>query len=108
MFCAGLACYAAAFAHSAATITHAGRGAAAARVDAAAATTDGLLNYETVKCFTAEPHVQERVGIALVRSEIAWIGFYRRYAINGLVVSGIFEIGRASCRGRVFISVVGG
>ena len=52
--------------------------------------TDSILNYETVKYFTAESVVQERVSRALTRTENGWIGFSRRYAYNGLGVATIF------------------
>jgi ATP-binding cassette, subfamily B, heavy metal transporter len=52
--------------------------------------TDSILNYETVKYCTAETVVQGRVGRALVETEERWVGFYRRYAYNGLAVATIF------------------
>jgi ATP-binding cassette subfamily B protein len=48
------------------------------------------LNYETVKYFTAESVVQDRVGRALIQTEDGWVGFYRRYAYNGLGIATIF------------------
>jgi ABC-type transport system involved in Fe-S cluster assembly fused permease/ATPase subunit len=90
LFCAALISYLTAFGYSAAKITRAARRASAARIDATAAMTDGLLNYEAVKYFTAEVLVQDRVAEALRRSECEWLGFYRRYALNGLVVAVIF------------------
>jgi ATP-binding cassette subfamily B protein len=90
LFCGAVVCYLVTFAYSAATITKAARTASAARIEATAALTDALLNYETVKYFTAEAPVEDRVTGALGRSESAWVGFYRRYALNGLVVAGIF------------------
>ncbi len=53
LFCGALACYAAAFTYAAITIARPAESASAAHVDANAAMTDGVLNYETVKCFTA-------------------------------------------------------
>lgn len=90
LFCGALVSYLAAFGYSAAKITQAARRASAARIDVAATITDGLLNYETVKYFTAEVLVQERVAGALMRCESEWVGFYRRYTVNGLVVAVIF------------------
>src|SRR4030088_2296745 len=52
--------------------------------------TDSLMNYETVKYFTAESVVQARVSRALSQTEDGWVGFYRRYAYNGLGVATIF------------------
>jgi ATP-binding cassette subfamily B protein len=99
LFVGALACYVVAFTSSAATITKEARKASVARVDATAAMTDGLMNYETIKYFTAEEFIQDRVARALVRSECAWVGFYHRYARNGLVVAGVFA---AFLAGTVF------
>lgn len=90
LFCGAVLCYTMAFAYSAVTVTKRARGASAARVRAAAAMTDGLLNYEAVKYFTAESLVQDRVALALSNSESEWVGFYRRYALNGLAMGAIF------------------
>ena len=90
LFCAALVCYAAVFGYSAATLARTARVASAARVQAGAALTDGLLNYETVKYFAAESAVQARVGQAMARSEREWVAFYRRFAGNGLLVASIF------------------
>lgn len=90
LFCGTLILYAGAFAYSAATLSGTARAASAARVEAGAAITDSLLNYETVKYFAAESAVQDRVRNALMRSETEWVAFYGRYARNGLVVATIF------------------
>jgi len=90
LFCGALVCYAAVFTHAAKTIARSARSASAAHVDAAAQMTDTLLNVELVKYFAAESLVQDRVGRALSRTETEWVGFYRRYAINGVTVSTIF------------------
>lgn len=90
LFCGALACYAIVFVYAAATVSQAARTASATHVAAHAAMTDGILNYETVKYFAAEALVQARVGEALSRTEAEWVGFYRRYAWNGLCVATIF------------------
>lgn len=90
MFCGAGVCYLVVFWRSAGIMTEVSRDAAAARVEAGAAVTDGLLNYEVVKYFNAEGVVQGRVSNLLVRSESKWASFYRRYAVNGMVVVGIF------------------
>jgi ATP-binding cassette subfamily B protein len=90
LFCGALVCYAAAFAYAAKTVSRAAKTASAAHVAANAAMTDSILNYETVKCFTGESLVQEKVSQALARTEIEWVDFYRRYAFNGLGVAAIF------------------
>lgn len=92
LFCGALVCYAMVFAYAAATVSRAARTASAAHVAAHATMTDSILNYETIKYFTAEPVVQERVGEALSRTEAEWAAFYRRYAWNGLRVATVFSI----------------
>ncbi|MBW4052318.1 MAG: ABC transporter ATP-binding protein/permease [Proteobacteria bacterium] len=90
LFCAALAFYTGVFGHSAAPLAQSARAAAAARVDAGAVITDGLLNYETVKYFAAESSVQERVGKALACTETEWRAFSRLFARNGLLVASIY------------------
>jgi ABC-type transport system involved in Fe-S cluster assembly fused permease/ATPase subunit len=90
LFCGALVCYAAVFAYAAATISRAATTAATAHVDAGAAMTDGILNYETVKYFAAESLVQEKISRALSHTEIEWVGYYRRYAFSGLGVAVVF------------------
>ena len=90
LFSGALICYAAAFAYAARTVAGSAATASAAHIEANAAMTDSILNYETVKYFTAESVVQERVSRALSRTEIEWVGFFRRYAVNGLGVAAIF------------------
>lgn len=92
LFCGALVCYAAAFARAAKTVSGAAKTASAAHVAANAAMTDSILNYETVKYFTAESLVQEKVSQALARTEVEWVDFYRRYAVNGLLVATIFAM----------------
>jgi ATP-binding cassette subfamily B protein len=89
LFSGALGCYVAAFTYAAMTTGTAARKASAARVEANARMTDGILNYETVKQLVAEEVIQRRVSRALVRSELEWVEFYRRYAYNGLGVGTI-------------------
>jgi ABC-type transport system involved in Fe-S cluster assembly fused permease/ATPase subunit len=90
LFCGALLCYTAAFARAAKTVSLAAKTASSAHIAANAAMTDSILNYETVKYFTAEALVQEKVSEALARTEVQWVDFYRRYAVNGLGVATIF------------------
>jgi ABC-type transport system involved in Fe-S cluster assembly fused permease/ATPase subunit len=92
IFCAAVACYGMVFAYGAARVSRAARAASAAHVAAHAAITDSVLNYETVKYFTAESVVQARVGEALSRTEAEWAGFYRRYTWSGLRAATVFSI----------------
>lgn len=90
IFCGALLCYAGTFGFSASGVSKSARIASAARVEAGAVITDGLLNYETVKYFTAESMVQERVGRALARSETEWLTFSRLFARNGILLATIY------------------
>lgn len=90
IFCGALIFYAATFSVSAAAVSKSARTASAARVEAGAAIIDGLLNYETVKYFTAESVVQERAGKALARGETEWLTFSRLFARNGLMLASIY------------------
>ena len=92
LFAAAVVFYGAAFVYAAKTTASAGRKASGAMVDAVGAVTDSILNSETVKYFKAEALVQERVGKYLARTEHQWVRFFRRYALNGLMVSTIFAI----------------
>lgn len=90
LFACALIFYGAAFAYAATAVSGSAERAAAARVNANAAMVDGLLNYETVKYFTAESVLQEKVHRMLLRTEVSWVTFYRRYTLNGLGVAAIF------------------
>jgi ABC-type transport system involved in Fe-S cluster assembly fused permease/ATPase subunit len=90
LFSGALVAYTVVFSYAAMTITTAARTASKSQVDANAVMTDSILNYETVKYFTAEAVVQGRVGRALIETEERWVGFYRRYAYNGLGIATIF------------------
>jgi len=82
--------YALAFAYAAMTTMRAARHASAAQVDSNAVMTDIVLNYETVKYFTAESVAQERVRESLIATEEGRVGFCRRYAFNGRGIATIF------------------
>lgn len=90
LFCAALACYGMAFSYAAGVAAASARTASAASIDASARMTDGLLNYEIIKYFTAEPTVEDGVSRAFRRAEMLWATFYRRYAKNGLLVAIIY------------------
>ncbi len=92
MFSVVLACYTGAFAYSAAKLARDAGSASDARVAANSAMTDSLINYETVKYFAAEGFVQGRVRRALDRCEVAWVCFYRKFAVNGIIISGILAL----------------
>jgi ATP-binding cassette subfamily B protein len=80
-------CYAFVFGVTVFKVMQTANTASATSVDASAAMTDSILNYETVKYFSAERVVQEKVSQALVKTEREWVSFYRVYSINGLAVA---------------------
>src|SRR5688572_5989497 len=87
-FYAGAAvCYAIVFSVTVSKVMRTANAASATSIDASAAMTDSILNYETVKYFTAEPVVQERVSRALIKTEKEWVSFYRLYSVSGLAVA---------------------
>jgi ABC-type transport system involved in Fe-S cluster assembly fused permease/ATPase subunit len=90
LFCGALVCYGGAFAYAAVSFSKGARRASAAHVEANAEMTDGILNYEAVKYFTAEATLQERVCNALFRTEIEWFNVFRGDAINWLGVATVF------------------
>ncbi len=92
LFCVAAICYGWLFGRSAARIADSARAAAAAGVEAGAIMTDGLLNYEAVKCFGAERLIGAKASAALGRSERTWLSFYRHYSGNGLAVAAVFAL----------------
>jgi ATP-binding cassette subfamily B protein len=90
LFSGAIVAYALVFWYSAVTVMKAARTASDSQIEATAVMTDSILNYETVKYFTAEPVVQERVSRALGSTEDRWMAFSRRYAYNGLFIGTIF------------------
>jgi len=90
LFAEAIVAYAVVFWYSAFTIMAAAKAASDSQINATAVMTDSILNYETVKYFTAESVVQERVSRVLTQTEDGWVGFYRRWAYNGLGVATIF------------------
>jgi ATP-binding cassette subfamily B protein len=91
LFCAAFACYATAFGFFAVRISKAADNASTAHIASAAAMTDAVLNYETVKLFAAERAVQERLSQTLRRTEEEWVSFARRYSVNGLGIAAIYS-----------------
>jgi ABC-type transport system involved in Fe-S cluster assembly fused permease/ATPase subunit len=90
LFSGAIVAYAFVFWYAAYTIMAAAQAASDSQVNATAVMMDNILNYETVKYFTAESIVQERVSRVLTQTEDGWVGVYRRYAYNGLGVATIF------------------
>jgi ABC-type transport system involved in Fe-S cluster assembly fused permease/ATPase subunit len=90
LFSGAIVAYALVFWYSAVTVMKAARAASNSQIDATAVMTDSILNYETVKYFTAESVVEQRVSRVLGETEDRWMAFSRRYAYNGLFIGTIF------------------
>ena len=92
VFGLSLLAYAVAFIVGAQRITGPSKAVSEATIDANAILTDSILNYETVKYFNAEGHVNGRYDDALARTEQQWRRFYTRRTTNGLLVALIFTL----------------
>lgn len=92
IFLLALLAYAVAFSHGVVRLNEPARAVSAAHIDANAVMTDSILNYETVKYFSAEGLVGDRFDGALSRTESEWLRFFRRKAWNGLAVATIFAL----------------
>ena len=66
-----------------------------AYVDAQAVMTDSILNYETVKYFSAEGLVRERFDGALSQTERQWLQFFRHKATNGIWIATVCAVSLA-------------
>jgi ATP-binding cassette subfamily B protein len=86
-YCGAAMCYAIVFGVTVSKVTKTANAASATSIDASATMTDSILNYETVKFFTAERVVQEKVSRALIKTEREWVSFYRLYSMSGLAVA---------------------
>ncbi len=95
IFLLALLGYAVAFAIGVARLSEPARAASSAYIDANAVLTDSILNYETVKYFSAEALVRDRFDSALSRTESEWLRFFRRQTHNGLGVATIFALSLA-------------
>jgi ABC-type transport system involved in Fe-S cluster assembly fused permease/ATPase subunit len=80
-------CYGVVFGITVSRVARTAKSAASSSIDVSAIMTDSILNYETVKYFTAERVVRNRVSSALMKTERDWIGFYRLYAYGGFAVA---------------------
>jgi ABC-type transport system involved in Fe-S cluster assembly fused permease/ATPase subunit len=90
------ALYGAIFAFGTMSQTGEARDAATAQVAAGAVLTDGILNYETVKYFTAESTVRARFDHALSKAETRWTGFYRIRTRTAFAIGIVFALFMAS------------
>ena len=88
--------YVAVFQRGAANIRDPARSISAAHIEAHAVMADSLVNFETVKYFDAEPVVSNRYDTALGRTQSAWRRFFRKRAVNGVLVATIFAASLAT------------
>ena len=85
-----MTCYAIAFTVGALRLTHPSRAVSSAHIEANALLTDSIINYETIKSFSAEPRMHQRMDEAFAETESRWAQFFSRKAMNGVVVGTIF------------------
>ncbi|MBX5462270.1 MAG: ABC transporter ATP-binding protein/permease [Steroidobacteraceae bacterium] len=90
LFCVAMLCYGLAFSWGAVRIMDSARAASTSQADAWGVLTDSILNYETVKYFTAESVVRRRFDDSLFRTESEWMRFFRLRAVIGLLIATIF------------------
>jgi ATP-binding cassette subfamily B protein len=90
LFTVAMVCYGIAFTWGAVRIMGSARDASESQADAWGVLTDSILNYESVKYFTAERKVRERFDSSLFRTETQWMAFFRMRALIGLLIATIF------------------
>jgi ATP-binding cassette subfamily B protein len=90
LFGIAFACYGLAFSYGVIRVKAAARAASTAQVQSSALMADHILNYETVKYFTAEALIRERFGQTLERTESAWMQFFKNRFVNDFLVGSIF------------------
>ncbi|MBL4800764.1 MAG: ABC transporter ATP-binding protein/permease [Emcibacter sp.] len=88
--------YSIAFAIGVAQISGPSREVSTTQINAYAALTDGILNSETVKYFTAENFINEQYDTSLAQAESGWASFYACKTKNGLLVACVFAISLGS------------
>lgn len=90
IFLGAVIVYGAAFTHGAIQARSTARHVSGAQIEARALMTDSILNYETVKYFTAEAIIREKIDRALEESEREWMKFYGARTRNTVLVATIF------------------
>jgi ABC-type transport system involved in Fe-S cluster assembly fused permease/ATPase subunit len=92
LFVFALGAYAAVFTYGMSRITAAAEEASSSQIDERAVMTDSIINYETVKYFTAETLVRTQFERALQRTEAEWMRFFRTKTANGILISSVFAV----------------
>ncbi len=91
VFGASAAAYGFVFASGARQLLRASREVSAARIEANARLSDGLLNFETVKAFCGEAAITSRYDARLSETQARWRRFYQARFANGLFVALVFS-----------------
>jgi ABC-type transport system involved in Fe-S cluster assembly fused permease/ATPase subunit len=92
LFCCSVLGYGAAFAYGSIQGNQAARQVSAGQIEARALMTDSILNYETVKYFTAEAVIRARLDEALLQSEGHWMRYFSKRAWNTVLVASVFTV----------------
>jgi ABC-type transport system involved in Fe-S cluster assembly fused permease/ATPase subunit len=92
LFCLAVVCYGAAFTYGTVQGGRAAVQVSDAQIEARALMTDSILNYETVKYFTAEPVIRERLDKSLSASERDWMKYFRIRSWSAVLVGTVFSV----------------
>lgn len=87
---AGLIAYCAAFAVGVARLAKPIERVSTSQVDAGGVASDGLMNVEAIKAYTAEQRFAGHYDRLLGDAELSWSDFFRRRLENGAVVAAVF------------------
>jgi ABC-type transport system involved in Fe-S cluster assembly fused permease/ATPase subunit len=93
IFAACTMAYLMVFSDGARRILRASRHVAAAKIEANARLSDGLLNVETVKAFCGEETLTRRYDLRLAEAQARWGSFYSARFANGMGVALVFCTG---------------
>ncbi|MBA3069115.1 MAG: ABC transporter ATP-binding protein [Hyphomonas sp.] len=87
------AAYGLVFSSGARRVLRASRAVSAARIEANARLSDGLLNVETVKAYCGEAVISRRYDGRLAEAQGRWQQFYKARFGNGLLIALVFSAG---------------
>lgn len=90
ILCGTVALYTAVFWKGAISVAGHARAASAANIDLAAALTDSILNYESIKLFGGEERIRKRFAEQAKMCEREWSALLHRKMQNGLAVAIVF------------------
>jgi ABC-type transport system involved in Fe-S cluster assembly fused permease/ATPase subunit len=90
IFLVAVVAYGLAFGYGAIQSRRTAREVSSAQIEARALMTDSILNYETVKYFTAEAIIRQKLDDALKQSERQWMKLHGTRSLNTVLVATVF------------------